>query len=337
MSVQAKKGISVFPRLRHRHGGERDRTVRTIAANAALWPDATAFALPDDSPSPHDSKPAENSPIKVLLVNAHPDDESESAGVVYRISHELGGTVDQVVITNGEGGYQYSAPAEAFYRLPLTNPTDGRQLLSQIRREELMRSSRILGIRDNYFLDQTDTGATLRAEDAFDVWDVARIRQELRTLLEFGGYNVILLLLPTAKTHGHHQTVAAITLDVLNDMAPEDRPAAVGVQTTSPAEGFSELGGYALTRTTSSTPAWQFDRRTPLACHPTLDYSIVVNWAIAEHKTQGLFQLENARRTHEHFWLFSASGETGAAKWSEFLKLLELGTSEVRLAQESVA
>ncbi len=124
--------------------------------------------------------------------------------MVYRITHEAGGTADQVIVTNGEGGHRYAALAEAFYRLPLTTAADRRELLGPIRREEAMRASRVLGIRHSYFLDQTDTGVTLSANDALEAWDIARVRQELRTLLEFEHYNVVIILLPTAETHGHH-------------------------------------------------------------------------------------------------------------------------------------
>ena len=304
-----------FRRPRHRSD---DRFHWSITASAALWPDAAAFtavAADDDAP------------IKALLVNAHPDDESESAAVVYRITHECGGIVDQVVVTNGEGGHQYAALAEAYYRLPLTTAADRRELLGQIRREEVMRASRILGIRNSYFLGQLDTGVTLNAADAFDAWDIRRIQQELRSLLQFGKYDLVLLLLPTADTHGHHQAIAALTLEAVADLEPEDRPAALGVRTVTFAAGepcgFSELNGFPVTRTTSTQPVWVFDRRTPLSCHPSLDYSIVVNWVIAEHKSQGFFQMELGRRTHEHFWLFEASGEAGVARWRDLVQTME--------------
>jgi LmbE family N-acetylglucosaminyl deacetylase len=266
-------------------------------------------------------------PIKALLVNAHPDDESESAAVVYRITHESGGTVDQMVVTNGEGGQRYATLAEAFYRLPLTTAGGRRELLGPIRREELMRASRILGIRHSYFLNQKDTGVTLSAADAFEAWDIERIRQELRALLEFGHYNLVLVLLPAADTHGHHQTVAVLTLEAVAGMKTEHKPALLGVRTAPPEATdpvtFSELRGYPLTRTTAPEPFWSFDRRTPLACDPSLNYGIVVNWVVAEHKSQGFFQLENGRRTHEHFWLFEAAGKAGAARSRDFVNAME--------------
>ena len=54
---------------------------------------------------------------KILIVVAHPDDEYAFAATVYRIIDELGGTVDQLVLTNGEGGFRYSRLAEAYYRI----------------------------------------------------------------------------------------------------------------------------------------------------------------------------------------------------------------------------
>jgi hypothetical protein len=67
----------------------------------------------------------ERKPVRVLLVVAHPDDEYEVAGTVYRISKELFGTVDQVIITDGEAGYRYSSLAVPYYGIDLTNEAVG--------------------------------------------------------------------------------------------------------------------------------------------------------------------------------------------------------------------
>lgn len=265
--------------------------------------------------------------LRLLLVNAHPDDESESAALIYRITHELGGIVDQLVVTTGEGGHRYAALAEAFYRLPLNDTAGGRSLLAQIRREELMRSSRILGIRHNYFLDQKDPGPTLDPTEALAVWDTARVKREIQMLLRFEKYDMVALLLPAPDTHGHHKTVAVLTLEAVGELNPSERPAIAGVRSDMAAADqrclFAELPGYPVTRTASEHPAWTFDRRAPLTCHPALDYTIVVNWAIAEHKSQGFFQMELGRRTYEHFWLFEISGPAGAAKWRDFLRMAQ--------------
>lgn len=59
-------------------------------------------------------------PGKTLLVVAHPDDEYYCAATIYKMAVQLGGTVDELIITNGEGGCRYSTLAEAYYKKTLT-------------------------------------------------------------------------------------------------------------------------------------------------------------------------------------------------------------------------
>jgi N-acetylglucosamine malate deacetylase 2 len=112
-------------------------------------------------------------PAKVLLVVAHPDDEYNFAATTYRIARELGGAVDEVVITDGEGGYRYALLAEKIYGLPLTSEHVGRTHLPVIRRQETLRAGRILGIRHHYFLNQKDQAFTLDATSTLNsAWDI---------------------------------------------------------------------------------------------------------------------------------------------------------------------
>jgi hypothetical protein len=74
---------------------------------------------------------------KVLVVTAHPDDDATMAGTNYKIVHDLKGTVDIALITNGEGGYKYSTLAEDIYGLKLTDEAVGRKYLPEIRKKEL--------------------------------------------------------------------------------------------------------------------------------------------------------------------------------------------------------
>ena len=291
------------------------RLLRSLATGVPLWPHEAAFQAQEI--------PA----FKVLLVVAHPDDESECAAVLYRITHELGGAVDQVVVTNGEAGTQYSAPAQAYYGLSLSEEAADRKRLARLRRKEVLRAGQILGIRHNYFFAQKDTGFTFDAQEGFRAWNIDLIRHQLLALLKGERYELAMVLLPSADTHGHHQTVAHIALEAVANLEPTNRPAVLGVRTVTSemelSEGFSELEGFPLTRATSAQPAWTFDRRTPLKCHRALDYSIVVNWVIAEHKSQGIFQMEYGRRMQEHFWLFEVGGPSGAARWRNFLQRVE--------------
>ncbi len=95
--------------------------------------------------------------LAVLVVIAHPDDETLFAGFIYALTHEINAIVDLVCITNGEGGFRHSAPPESLYNnLKLSEESIGRQHLPRIRKQELLASGRILGIRKYFFYDQLD-------------------------------------------------------------------------------------------------------------------------------------------------------------------------------------
>jgi hypothetical protein len=111
---------------------------------------------------------AARKPVRVLLVVAHPDDEYEVAGTVCRISKELFGTVDQVVITDGEAGYRYSSLAVPYYGIDLPNEAVGRARLPGIRKEEARRAGRILGIQHQWFLNEKDDRFMLDAGESLD-------------------------------------------------------------------------------------------------------------------------------------------------------------------------
>src|SRR5271170_5221342 len=131
------------------------------------------------------------SPIKVLAVVAHPDDEYAFAATTYRIARELGGTVDQVVISNGEAGFRYSILAEQTYGLRLTDEQVGRANLPEIRKQESLAAGHILGIRQHHFLDQKDAGFMLDTEDAAANWDKKAVGDFISRLLREEGYDFV--------------------------------------------------------------------------------------------------------------------------------------------------
>jgi len=291
-----------------------DHHLPEFVSGAASWPNCPEFDAVYE-----EGGHSEADQLKVLLVVAHPDDESECAALLYRISHELGGIVDQVIVTNGEAGHQYSAPARALTRLTRQEPVEdhtGREWLIQTRRAEVMRAGQILGIRHQHFLEQSDTGLTFEARDGFSVWDVPRIQRELGRLLTHARYDFVFVLSPTADTHGHHQAVALLTLEALANVAAQERPALIAVKSQTGADIATDPAVSAYF--TRENQEWIFDRRTPMTCHHALNYSVIVNWVIAEHKSQGLLQMDGGRRTHESFRLFALSGTQAAARWREF-------------------
>ena len=155
-------------------------------------------------------------PVRVLLVVAHPDDEYEVAGTVYRISKELFGTVDQVVITDGEAGYRYSSLAVPYYGIDLTNEAVGRARLPGIRKEEARRAGRILGIQHQWFLNEKDDRFTLDAgESLHRSWHEERILRVLQQRLSKGHYDFVFVLLPSEQTHGEHKAASILALEAV--------------------------------------------------------------------------------------------------------------------------
>src|SRR5476651_1102 len=92
----------------------------------------------------------------VLVVMAHPDDESTFSVTLYKIVKEQHGTVDLFVITNGEAGFKYCTLAEQYYGVDLTDEKAGRKNLPRIRKKELANAGKILGVSQYFFQDQPD-------------------------------------------------------------------------------------------------------------------------------------------------------------------------------------
>ena len=247
-------------------------------------------------------------PPRVLLVVAHPDDEYAFAATAYRIGKELGGTVDQVVITDGAGGYRYSSLAERVYGVSLASP-GGRDSLPQIRRRETLAAGRILGIRKHHFLNQRDSGFTLDPDEALEsLWNATAVTDFVSELLRRGRYQFVFTLLPTAGTHGHHRAAALLAQRAVERQPAGTRPAILGADPGSASDPVPAYTGdpklHAI-KALPDAPVFAFDRRTAFGFNHALSYQIVVNWMIAEHKSQGLFQTDFNRHDLERYWLLA--------------------------------
>jgi len=249
--------------------------------------------------------------LKVLLVLAHPDDEYAFAATVYRLARELDVIVDHVVITDGEGGYRYSGLAEQFYGVRLTDPVTAHRRLPEIRRQETLAAGHILGIRHHYFLNQKDAGVTDDvAATLKDLWDSAHVERFLELLIARERYDFVFTLLPTSGTHAHHTATTLLTLRAASTFPPEARPIVLGADPGEAArQSWSGLSQYAATRPVQAQPVFCFDRRRRFGFRESLNYQIVVNWVIAEHKSQGLFQSDYNLHPLERFWLFAGGAQ----------------------------
>ncbi|MEX1012705.1 MAG: PIG-L family deacetylase [Waddliaceae bacterium] len=275
-------------------------TCFSITTDRIIWFFTASLLICSSYLSASESNP------KILAVVAHPDDETQFAATLYKISHEMGGTVDVVMITNGEGGYKYSTLAEPIYHMKLTDEKVGRQRLPFIRKNEALNGGKILGVRNYFFLEEKDTGYTQDPSEVLQgAWNVNRIKQMLNKLILEGQYDYIFVMLPTQETHGHHKAATILALEVVKELM-ENKPTILAAKISEKNENefkFNQLDDFPITKTQESPIAF-VDKTKKFGFNDRLDYKIVVNWVIAEHKSQGTMQLYMNRGDYENFYFF---------------------------------
>jgi len=271
---------------------------------------------------------AQHSQPHVLIVTAHPDDEISCSATVYKITHELKGVVDLALITNGEGGYKYSTLAEAYYNLELTDEKVGRENLPRIRKQELMNAGKILGIRKYFFMDQQDSKYTLDERNPLDTaWDVGLVMVTLQRILMNEKYDYVFCLLPLPETHGHHKAATMIALQTVKNLPEENKPIVLAASSSGKNDSiplvFHQLKEYKETAINESAPVFVMDRSVKFGYKNQLSYNIIVNWAIAEHKSQGTIQLDMDKNEYENFRYFEINDIKGIEKTRQLFEELK--------------
>ena len=263
---------------------------------------------------------------RILCVVAHPDDEIAFAGTLYATATSLGGVSDVLLITNGEGGYKYSTLAEPVYGGRLTDEREGRSRLPEIRADEMVAGCRWLCVRRIFMLGEIDHRYTQDENEVLgpdaDVWDLDFVRQSIREQIERERYDFVLVLAPTATTHGHHKAAAILALESVSSLPLEDRPAVMCVRRSDgdePPPEAPELEGWPITRIADSHPL-VFDRARPFGQKDRLNFKIIANWAIAEHKSQGTMQLLAGGGDRENYWVFAESGPSAQERARAFFR-----------------
>jgi LmbE family N-acetylglucosaminyl deacetylase len=263
---------------------------------------------------------------KVLMIMAHPDDETECAATIYKITHELRGSVDLAIVTNGEGGYKYSTLAEDYYGFELTEEQVGRKYLPLIRKQELKNAGKILGISRYYFLDQQDLKNTKDERNPLDtVWNVAAVKKQLENILHQTQYDFIFCLLPVDETHGHHKAATLLALDVVHTVPKDVRPVVLGVSSRESGKEvvYNQYKNYAETKANTNAITFSVNRNVNLGFKKALNYKIIVNWVIAEHKSQGMMQMGMGKGDLEQFWFFDINLANGLEKTKTLFQQLQ--------------
>ena len=276
--------------------------------------------------SPVMSQERFSDPVQVLIVTAHPDDDAAFSGVVYQITHQLGGAVDLALVTDGSGGFRYSTLAEKIYGLEITNEAVARQHLPAIRKQELMAGGAIVGIRNYFFLDQLDDAFSTDPQPALTtIWNADFVRKRLAELMRKGSYDLVFVALPFVQMHGHHKAATILALEAVELLPPSRRPVVLGgflCAVGNQPIRFEGLDGYAMTAVGLGQPLVEFDRTQKFGFNDRLDFRIIANWVIAEHKSQGAMQLNMNRGDAECYWFFDINDVTRKTAVSDLFSRL---------------
>ncbi len=254
---------------------------------------------------------------RVLIVVAHPDDEACFAATVYEITHNLGGVVDQMVITNGEGGYRYSLLAEPVYGVALTDEAVGRAALPEIRKRELLESGKILAVANHFFLDQRDMRYTQDIDEVLNEhWQPGVVLPEVERRVAEGHYDFVFTLFPSPETHGGHKASTITALKAVEETAGRGpKPVVLGCQDAQSGAPEPAWQGFVSAQHPFRVEPGVFvtDRAVKFGFRDALDYQIIVNWVIAAHKSQGAFQMDMNRADREEFVVLESATTSEAA------------------------
>ena len=168
-------------------------------------------------------------PKRVLLVLAHPDDETMIGGLLGRL-RERGVTVNAIYVTDGEGGKVIVRDAKGKLKRdrkgqPMTRALS-RKGVSAIREGELAVAARRFGFGEVIRLKEPDApargkngkpGTDVRAFRRAKHWNVGRIKKEIASHAAQFQPDIVVTMLPKhRKIHAHHKLVGQIVLELNN-------------------------------------------------------------------------------------------------------------------------
>jgi LmbE family N-acetylglucosaminyl deacetylase len=252
---------------------------------------------------------------KILIVQAHPDDETIMAGAIFKFTQYLHGVVDLLLVTNGEGGYKHTQFAEKLYGVNLSNEENGREELPRIRKQELEAGGKILGIKKFIYLDEVDDFYSIDLINPMENWEIEAIKDKSLETRTETTYDFVFVWLPIAETHAHHQATSILLLQVVDTLPEAKRPIVLGC--TEKREIYHNNTQYSKeTRLMADAPLFMFDKNQKLInINPRMDFNVVVCWIKACHPSQALlFTAQEMLGNTEYYYYFEINGAQGLEK-----------------------
>jgi len=257
---------------------------------------------------------------KVLVVTAHPDDETGFSVTMFKITHELKGIVDMAVMTDGGGGFADSQLGAVYYGLNLTDSVTARNHLPLLRKQEIINAGRIMGVRNMFYMEQpddwysTDPTPYITGKN----WDIPYVERRMDRILADGDYDFVITMLPHAGQHGHHKTAVLMGLRAVKRFKGIKKPIIIaGNPTTlqSKSMEFSMLDGFPETKIKKDAPQFVLNRAFKFKENDKVSYKIVADWVISEYKSQGAIQESGIHKTDlEIYRYFDLNDNSGIAK-----------------------
>lgn len=264
---------------------------------------------------------------KVLIVTAHPDDETMFPVTVFKITHELKGSADLALITDASGGFN-GMIASMYYGMNMLDSIVGRKKLPLIRKKEMMAAGEILGLGNYFFFDQIDDYYNRNEKPYVEGkrWDIGYIERHLDGILKKGNYDYIFCLVPHDGQHAHHKAASLCALRAVQRFQGPKKPLILGGQAMNKSYSFrfSSLEGYPETQISTMAPVFEFDRSFGFGEDNKHSYMIVADWVKASHKSQsGDMNQAMHRGELETFWYFQLNGNERISEVSTLFDMLK--------------
>ncbi|RDB05582.1 PIG-L family deacetylase [Runella aurantiaca] len=264
---------------------------------------------------------------KVLIVTAHPDDETMFPVTVFKITRELKGSADLALITDASGGFN-GMLASMYYGMNMLDSVVGRKNLPLIRKKEMMAAGEILGIGNYYFFDQIDDYYNRNEKPYLQGknWDISYIERRLDGILAKGQYDYIFCMVPHEGQHAHHKAASLSALRAVQRYKGPKPPIVLGGQSANKGYTFtfSSLDGYPESTISSAAPVFEFDRSFGFGEDNKHSYMIVADWVKASHKSQSGDMNQSMHRGElETFWYFALNGDQRIAEVKQLFETLK--------------